>query len=482
MAIENKKDMNNGKLGLFALITMCMGSMVGSGLFDLPQNVSCTTGIFAAFIGWLITCIGMLSLVKVFQNLSERCPHLDTGVYSYAKEGLGEYLGFSSAWGYWFSAWIANVGYSIIFCSALSMFFPAFGDGTNMISLIFNSIIIWSITILCMKGTKSATVINTITTISKILPIAIFITLLFFNFKLNIFTKDIWQVTALGSVLDQVKHMMLVTVWVFIGIEGANVLSSRAKNRSDVSKATFISFLIVFFILFAISMLPFGILDPQILSNLKKPSTSSLLTLVIGGSGGVFMNIALIISVLGAFLAWTLLAAEVPFIASKKDNLFPAFFAKENKSGAPIGTLIVTALCQQTYLFIVLFYKSGYLATIMLATSMILLPYLFSSIYAMILSISDKLNNISNKNSDNYITFINCLAVIYCIWLIYAAGVKYLLLSSVLYMIGSIVFIFNKLQRKQKIFNRKHELISCTILSILGIICLLCLITGKITV
>ncbi len=106
----------NNKLGLYALITMCIGSMVGSGLFDLPQNVSYTTGVVAALIGWLITCIGMLSLVKVFQYLSNKCPHLDTGVYSYAKDGLGDYLGFSSAWGYWFSAWIANVGYAIMFC------------------------------------------------------------------------------------------------------------------------------------------------------------------------------------------------------------------------------------------------------------------------------------------------------------------------------------------------------------------------------
>jgi arginine:ornithine antiporter / lysine permease len=39
-------------------------------------------------------------------------------------------------------------------------------------------------------------------------------------------------------VLDQVKSTMLVTLWVFIGIEGASVYSARAAKRTDVGRAT----------------------------------------------------------------------------------------------------------------------------------------------------------------------------------------------------------------------------------------------------
>ncbi|MBO8517862.1 hypothetical protein INO77_16195, partial [Staphylococcus aureus] len=45
-----------------------------------------------------------------------------------------------------------------------------------------------------------------------------------------------------------------------------------------------------------------------------------------------------IISVLGAWLGWTLLAGELPFIVAK-DGLFPKWFAKENKNGAPVPYL-----------------------------------------------------------------------------------------------------------------------------------------------
>ena len=40
-----------------------------------------------------------------------------------------------------------------------------------------------------------------------------------------------------GDTMSQVKSTMLVTVWVFIGIEGAVVFSSRAKRKKDVGTA-----------------------------------------------------------------------------------------------------------------------------------------------------------------------------------------------------------------------------------------------------
>ena len=39
-------------------------------------------------------------------------------------------------------------------------------------------------------------------------------------------------------VWQQVKDTMLITLWVFIGIEGAVVVSARARRRKDVGLAT----------------------------------------------------------------------------------------------------------------------------------------------------------------------------------------------------------------------------------------------------
>ena len=55
----------------------------------------------------------MICLAMVYQKLAIRRPDLDNGIYAYAKAGFGDFIGFNSAWGYWLSALIGNVGYLV---------------------------------------------------------------------------------------------------------------------------------------------------------------------------------------------------------------------------------------------------------------------------------------------------------------------------------------------------------------------------------
>ena len=111
------------KLRLNALIALVVGSMIGGGIFSLPQNIAEHAAGGAVLIGWAITAVGMLALAFVFQTLANRKPELDSGVYAYAKAGFGDYMGFSSAWGYWISAWMGNVGYFVLLFSTLGYSF-----------------------------------------------------------------------------------------------------------------------------------------------------------------------------------------------------------------------------------------------------------------------------------------------------------------------------------------------------------------------
>src|SRR5512138_3528178 len=97
------------KLSLGALTALVVGSMIGSGIFALPAAFGRVTGVMGALIAWGVAGIGMLMLAFVFQTLAERKPELDTGIYAYAKEGFGDYLGFLSAAGYWIGCCLADV-------------------------------------------------------------------------------------------------------------------------------------------------------------------------------------------------------------------------------------------------------------------------------------------------------------------------------------------------------------------------------------
>jgi arginine:ornithine antiporter/lysine permease len=70
---------SSNKLRLGALTALVIGSMVGSGVFSLPQNMAAGAGPLAIIIGWGITAVGMLALVFVYQSLATRKPELDAG-------------------------------------------------------------------------------------------------------------------------------------------------------------------------------------------------------------------------------------------------------------------------------------------------------------------------------------------------------------------------------------------------------------------
>ena len=63
-------------------------------------------------------------LARVFQSLAERKPDLDAGVFAYAKAGFGDYPGFLSAFGYWIGSCIGNVSYWVLIKSTLGRLLP----------------------------------------------------------------------------------------------------------------------------------------------------------------------------------------------------------------------------------------------------------------------------------------------------------------------------------------------------------------------
>ena len=452
------------KLRLGALIALVVGSMVGGGIFSLPQNIAASASAGATLIGWLITGVGMLTLAFVFQTLANRKPELDGGVYAYAKAGFGDYMGFSSAWGYWISAWIGNVSYMVLLFSTLGYFFPVFGEGNTLPAVICASILLWLLHFLVLRGIKEAAFINTVTTIAKMLPLALFICIAAIAFKMDVFTADFWGRgnSELGSVMDQVRNMMLVTVWVFIGIEGASIFSARAEKRSDVGKATVIGFVGVLLLLVLVNILSQGIMAQAELAGLKNPSMAGVLEQVVGPWGAQLISIGLIVSLAGALLSWTLLCAEILF-ASARDHTMPEFLRKENANHVPANALWLSNGLIQLFLIITLFNASTYLSLLYLATSMILVPYFWSSAYAVLLAVRGETyeNAAGERNKDLLIALVSTL---YAVWLLYAAGVQYLLLSALLYAPGAILFAKAKHELGQPIFTGVEKLILVAVL------------------
>ncbi|AKN29025.1 arginine-ornithine antiporter [Stutzerimonas stutzeri] len=452
------------QLKLSALVALVMGSMIGGGIFSLPQNMAASASAGAILIGWAITAVGMLTLAFVFQSLANRKPELDAGVYAYAKAGFGDYMGFSSAWGYWISAWIGNVSYFVLLFSTLGYFVPMFGEGNTLPAVIGASLVLWGVHFLVLRGIREAAFVNLVTTIAKIVPLILFIVITAVAFRLDVFTADFWGRgnPELGSVMQQVRNMMLVTVWVFIGIEGANVFSARAERRSDVGRATVIGFYSVLALLVLVNILSMGIMSQAELAGLKNPSMAGVLEQVVGRWGAVLISVGLVVSLAGALLSWTLLCAEILFAAAR-DHTMPSFLRKENARHVPVNALWLSNGLIQLFLIITLFNASTYLSLLYLATSMILVPYFWSAAYALLLGVRGEgyANAAGERRKD---TLIAAVATLYAVWLVYAGGIQYLLLSALLYAPGALFFAKAKRELGQPVFSGIEKLIFAAVL------------------
>lgn len=272
--VETKAPAEVRKFPLTTLIAMVVGSMVGAGVFSLPRNFALATGVFGALIAWVIAGAGMLMLAFVFQTLAVRKPELDAGVYAYAKAGFGEYLGFFSAFGYWASACVGNVTYWVLISSTLGLVWPGvFGHGDTLAALALGSVGLWIFHILIARGVQEAAVINKIVTVAKIVPILTFVVVAIFALKAHAFAENWWggEPKTASALFDQVRATMLITVFVFLGIEGASVYSRHAKRRQDVGKATVVGFLGVLVLFASVTVFSYGILSRAELESCGSP-------------------------------------------------------------------------------------------------------------------------------------------------------------------------------------------------------------------
>jgi arginine:ornithine antiporter / lysine permease len=469
------------KFSLWTLSAMVVGSMVGAGIFSLPQTFGRVTGGFGALIAWAVSGFGMLMLAMVFQSLAQRKPDLDAGVYAYAKAGFGNYWGFLSALGYWAGTCIGNVSYFVLIKSTLGAFFPIFGEGNTIPAIAVSSVILWIVHFLILRGVKQAAVVNTIVTIAKVIPILIFIVIVAINFNAGLFKANFWggEGHNLGGLFSQVRGTMLVSVFVFLGVEGASVYSRYAKNRRDVGIATVMGFLGVLCLLILVTMLSYGVLPRADLAGLRNPSMAGVLEAAVGRWGAIFVSAGLLISVLGAFLSWTMLAAEVLFSAAES-NTMPSFLARQNSNGVPAAALWLTNIMVQIFLILTLFARYAFTLALELTSSMTLIPYLLVAAYGLQLAWRGETYE-GDAHQRRRGLVLTGLAVFYTAWLLYAAGMKFLLLSAVIYGPGTFLFFMARREQHAAVFT-SGERIAFGAASVAAAVAIYALASGHIAI
>jgi len=425
------------KLGLSALTALVLSSMLGAGVFSLPQNMAAVAGPAALLIGWLITGVGIIFLSLAMLLLTRLKPELDGGIFTYARAGFGELMGFCSAWGYWLCAVIANVSYLVIVFSALSFFTDTpdrvvFGDGNTWQAMLGASVLLWLVHCLVLRGVQTAASINVLATLGKLVPLLLFVVLALLAFNYDRFRFDFSGVELGQPLWQQVKQTMLITLWVFIGVEGAVVVSARARNKQDVGRATLMAVLAALLVYLLVTLLSLGVIPRAELAQMRNPSMAGLMKHLLGHWGDAVIAVGLIISVCGAYLSWTIMAAEVPFLAAQQ-GAFPRSIARQNRHNSPSASLWLTNGSVQVCLILIALTGADYNTLLTIASEMILVPYLLVGLYLI---------KVVRGQNKPWAMFTGVGASAYGVWLLYASGPLHLLLSVVLYAPGLLLFLY----------------------------------------
>ena len=471
-------------IGLIGLIGMVISSCIGSGVFAITGQLAGVASPGAVLIAWLIVGVGFLALAFSLNNLTEKRSDLH-GIFSYADAGWGPLAGFISGWGYWLSAWLGNVAFATMMMSTIGYFYPAFLPGNTIPCIIIASIVMWALTYLVIRGVESAAFLNAIVMVCKVAAIAVTLIFGIFLFNAGIFTADFWgnvydnavaagqygpDAAPLGGVGTQIFNCMIIMMWCFVGIEGASVVSSRAARKTDVGKATLIGFICLMLIYVGASVLPYGYMSSTEVAALDYPALVYLLSSLAPGWGGPFISIAIIISILGSWLSFTILPAETTSeMADYK--LLPASWGKLNSHNAPSMSLLIVGACTQAFLIVLLFSADAYDFAFSMCTVAIVITWAFAAAY-------QAKWGVQNKNMVQ--AAIGFVAVAFQVIGVLFNGWSFLLLTCVGYIPG--FFIYVKARKDYGNAITMGEKVCMGVVSALGVLSLVLLAMGVISI
>jgi arginine:ornithine antiporter/lysine permease len=228
----------------------------------------------------------------------------------------------------------------------------------------------------------------------------------------------------------------------------------------------------------AITLLPYATAPRATIAGVTNPSLAGVLELVVGHWGAVFISIGVLISVLGAYLAWSLICAEVLFAAAKSQDM-PKLFAAQNGNRVPANALWLTNIVVSLFVISTYWSRDAFNFMLDMTSVTALLPYLLVAGYGVLLA----------RRGEGYETTPNerrrdqifaWIAVFYTLVMFVAAGLKYVLLVAVLFVPGTILYVWARREQKAQLFT-STELIVFAVTLVAGLIGAYGLLSGTIT-
>jgi arginine:ornithine antiporter/lysine permease len=144
----------------------------------------------------------------------------------------------------------------------------------------------------------------------------------------------------------------------------------------------------------------------------------------------------------------------------------PKFLARENRAGAPIAAVLMSTAAVQLFLIITLFSEDAFNFLLDLCTSLSLFPYLLAAGFALKLAVTRR--DLPQGHSVTGLLIVSALATVFSLFLVYSAGVKFILFSCIVYATGTVLYLVARRQSGARTFSA-FEAVLCGLLILGGI-------------
>lgn len=450
----NSKKVNLGEdsrglkreLGLVAASAVVVGNMIGSGIFMTPQSLAAASNPKSTLIAWGITALGSILLALSFANLGTALP-VTGGPIVYTREAFGDFAAFIVTWGYWIGIWVGDAAIITASTSYFSYFFPMINQN-RLLAFSISTSILWIFTIVNLRGVKGAGLISLITTVFKIIPILIFVAIASTHFDIS--NYNTFSSPSVNS-NSTIPVAIGITLWAFLGLESATVVSGEIKNpKRNVRLSTILGITVTAVIYIVVSALAIGVIPQDKLAATTSPM-AEIINFVTGGTwGGTLIALGAIVATIGTISGWIMLSGRCAFAAAES-NLFPSFFKKVHpKHKTPYEALLISSI--GTNLVLITNYVSSLTFAfnfIILLSTMVILPIYTFTAAADILLLSKKSNkfNFFNFIKNSFCAFV---AFGYSVYAIYGTGANSVMYGFILLLLGIPFFLYLRLQNDNR--------------------------------
>ncbi len=333
-------------LGVWTATSLVVGCVIGAGVFFKPYAIYQATGGAPGMglLAWIIGGLASIFAALTFAEVAVLLPRTG-GMVAYLEECYGEKVGFLAGWMQtiiFYPAFLA--GYGVTVGRELGILL-----GVSEFALPIGMLLILGLVTLNSLGSKTSGGIQVVSTVCKLIPIALIIVCGFLMGKGDnpVFTPMVGEGTNAGAALGST---LLAVLFAFEGWTNVGAIAGEMKNPGkDLPKAIIGGVSIIMAVYFVINLAYLWVLPADVMMTQESPAAAVAMALF-GPVGGTIIQVGIIISVIGAGNGFLMSGSRVAYGLAQMQAL-PGSKAlgKLNRNQTPANSIILIGVLACLY-------------------------------------------------------------------------------------------------------------------------------------